>query len=110
MILAGPYSATAATTACPSPPSRSPPAPYALRKVALSTSSSDLALDKEPDPGLEAGWGIENALGEPDATLKSAESAAGPVTPTAGQRMAERFLRERSAENEAPVRLTPAFL
>ena len=110
MILAGPYSATAVTTACPSPPSRSPPAPYALRKVALSTSSSDLALDKEPDPGFEAGWGIENALGEPDATLKSAESAAGPVTPTAGQRMAERFLRERSAESETPVRLTPAFL
>lgn len=110
MILAGPYSATAVTTACPSPPSRSPPVPYALRKVALSTSSSDLALDKEPDPGFEAGWGIESALGEPDAALKSAESAAGPVTPTAGQRMAERFLRERSAESETPVRLTPAFL
>lgn len=110
MILAGPYSATAVTTACPSPPSHSPPTPYALRKVALSTSSSDLALDKEPDPGFEAGWGIESALGEPDAALKSAESAAGPVTPTAGQRMAERFLRERSAGSETPVRLTPAFL
>lgn len=110
MILAGPYSATAVTAACPSPPSRSPPAPYALRKVALNTSSSDLALDKEPDPGFEAGWGIESALGEPDAALKSAESAAGPVTPTAGQRMAERFLRERSARSETPVRLTPAFL
>lgn len=110
MILAGPYSATAATTVCPSPPSRSPPAPYALHKVALSTSSSDLALNKEPAPGFEAGWGIESALGEPDATLKSAESAAGPVAPTAGQRMAERFLRERNAGSETPVRLTPAFL
>ncbi|OCK94606.1 uncharacterized protein K441DRAFT_636439 [Cenococcum geophilum 1.58] len=110
MILAGPYSATAVTAACPSPPSRSPPAPYALRKVALGTSSSDLALDKEPDPGFEAGWGIESALGEPVATLRSVESAAGPVTPTTGQRMAERFLRERSAESETPVRLTPAFL
>lgn len=110
MILAGPHSTTAATMACPSPPSGSPPAPYALHKIALSTGSSDLALNKEPDPGLEAGWGVESALGEPDATLKSAENAAGPVTPTAGQRMAERFLRERSAESETPVRLTPAFL
>lgn len=105
MILAGPYCAPAAAPA-PAPPSPAA-VPAALHKVALSTSSSELALNKEPSPGCEAGWGIESALEGPDAVLKSVE---GLGTPTAGQRMAERFLRERSAGGETPVRLTPAFL
>jgi hypothetical protein len=70
-----------------------------------------LALNKEPSPGLE-----ERGI---DAIIESEETPeglkrAGPVTPTAGQRMAERFLRERKSGSMAgnPTRMSTstAFL
>ncbi|KAF2202983.1 hypothetical protein GQ43DRAFT_500651 [Delitschia confertaspora ATCC 74209] len=88
----------------------SPMTPLGGRALHLKTSSSTLALNKEPSPGVE-GVGID-ALLEDDAILGVGVGARRPgsvmtsrketgkgrdsATPTAGQRMAERFLRERS--------------
>ncbi|KAF2787701.1 hypothetical protein K505DRAFT_411291 [Melanomma pulvis-pyrius CBS 109.77] len=96
-----------------------------LRRPALHVkhSSSTLALNKEPSPGSEE-RGIDRVLGDEDRSGR--ESRGGSVTP--GQRLAERFLRERSVGSGAasPVSigtvtedtesasmsegLTPAFL
>jgi hypothetical protein len=75
----------------------------------LKTSTSSLALSKEPSPGAE-----ERVI---DSILEDGERSVG-VTP--GQRMAERFLRERKStgvlegRHRGGLKLvredTPAFL
>jgi len=75
-----------------------------LRRPALhlKTSTSSLALNKEPSPGAE------------DRAIDSILERSGSVTP--GQRMADRFLRERKSTGvlEGAKKLeredTPAFL
>jgi|TARA_R110002003_G_scaffold124_20_gene11350 hypothetical protein len=75
----------------------------------LKTSTSSLALSKEPSPGTE-----ERVI---DSILEDGERS-GSVTP--GQRMADRFLRERKStgvlegRHRGGLKLvredTPAFL
>ena len=62
----------------------------------IKHSSSTLALNKEPSPGFEE-RGIDSVLGDEDR--HKGEARAGSVTP--GQRLAERFLRERSVGSAA---------
>ena len=81
-----------------------------LRRPALhtKTSSSSLALNKEPSPGTE-----DRVI---DSTLDESGERSGSVTP--GQRMADRFLEERKSletkRSRGGLRLvredTPAFL
>jgi hypothetical protein len=91
--------------------------PVELRRPILhmNQSSSTLALNKEPTPGTEC-VGIDFLID--DGVAEGAcDSRGGSVTP--GQRMAERFLRERTAPSGAgsPAltatderNFTPAFI
>jgi hypothetical protein len=63
----------------------------------VKTSSSTLALNKEPSPGAES-LGIDCVLDDEDPK-ECLASRGGSMTP--GQRMAERFLRERTAGSGA---------
>ncbi|OCK85220.1 hypothetical protein K432DRAFT_439424 [Lepidopterella palustris CBS 459.81] len=137
MILAGPY-CTKTRSPSPLPALRTEWTTgtkgeiAVLRKSTLSTSLSALALNKEPSPPLEAGVGsgVEGVL-QLEAAVEEGEGARnlegefgrsvggsrpGTGTPSAGMRMAERFLRERTAGSESEeaglrgLSLTPGFL
>lgn len=99
--------------------SRSPPQDSPLERrrpiLHMKQSSSTLALNKEPSPGTEC-LGIDSLIDD-GTTETPCDSRGGSVTP--GQRMAERFLRERIVPSSAgsPAlaatderNFTPAFI
>jgi hypothetical protein len=103
MILAGPYSN-------PSPFITPIPSPIAnLRlKNGLNASPSRLSLKEEPSltPGVMKDVDVTVEEKEKAASIKSVAvsiAVSCPGTPTAGQKMAERFLRERTVEPEHQI-------
>jgi hypothetical protein len=95
MVLESPW---AVSSAPPSPGTSLELTETTRPKLRVKHSSSTLALNKEPSPGLEDRI-IDSILiceeKTPSIKREVEENAFGRGTP--GQRMVERFLRERSA-------------